>query len=170
MSDYIDLFLEKLHLQFAIVARPVEGLLSRIIAPSAPALFSLPPSLCFTIPLFWGRHFTVSCKLCWAWPGYLATYYEANLCTSDSIGKVAGSRQHTPNIKLTTTTTTTQEQRTKQHRTTQYDRAMEQKRARAESSWLTYLIEQFEGGAGSREGSGAALTTTKLCLNTLHCN
>lgn len=29
---------------------------------------------------------------------------------------------------------------------------MEQKRARAESSWLTYLIEQFEGGAGSREG------------------
>lgn len=137
--------------------------------------FVLPPSLPLSITLslslsFWGRHFAVSCKLCWAWPGYLATYYEANLCTSDSIGKVAGSRQHTPNIKLTATTTTTQEQNTKQHRTTQYDRAMEQKRARAESSWLTYLIEQFEGGAGSREGSGAALTTTKLCLNTLHCN
>lgn len=135
MSDYIDLFLEKLHLQFAVATCSVETLLSHIIAPSAPALFSLPLSHCFILPLFWGRHFAVSCKLCWAGPGYLATYYEANLCTSDSIGKVAGSRQHTPNTKLTTTTTTaTQEQNTKQHRTTQYDRAMEQKRARAESS------------------------------------
>lgn len=45
MSDYIDLFLEKLHLQFAIAARSIAALLSHIIAPSAPALFSLSLSL-----------------------------------------------------------------------------------------------------------------------------
>lgn len=58
MSDYIDLFLEKLHLQCAIVARPVEALLSYIIVPSASALFSLPPSLSlFHSPSLLGQAF-----------------------------------------------------------------------------------------------------------------
>lgn len=72
------------------------------------------------------------------------------------------ARLHTPCVKTTTTTNNAG-----QHNTTgQWNRK------ELEPTQFTYLIEQFEGGGWSSEcGRGtAALTTTKLCLNTLHCN
>lgn len=56
MSDYIDLFLEKLQLQRSNGTRSVEALLSHIIAPSAPDLCSLSLSL-FHSPSLLGQAF-----------------------------------------------------------------------------------------------------------------